>query len=39
MITGLHGGNATFNKESAPPSKKSVGLVLRGHRNKLFLVL
>ena len=39
MITGLHGGNARINKESAPPLKKSAGLALRGHRSKLFLVL
>lgn len=39
VITGLHGGNARINKESAPPSKKSAGLALRGHRSQLFLVL
>ena len=39
VITGLHGGNARINKRSAPPSKKSAGLALRGHRSKLFLVL
>lgn len=38
VITGLHGGNARINEESAPPSKKSAVLALRIHRSKLFLV-